>query len=114
MKNRGEEKSWAIECITREREEGKDPVLATIFSHFIAKHLQTIASWGTNNRDHGIERPEGTRPPRRSRRPAQQSQRAPKENGNGEHKEPLQEPSGLQVLCSGHPLQVICYCPWEM
>ncbi|CAL8469327.1 g8868 [Coccomyxa elongata] len=55
------------------------------------------------NRDHGIERPEGGRPPRRSRRPAQQSQRSPKDNDNGDHKEPLQEPSGLQVVVQGIP-----------
>ncbi len=54
------------------------------------------------NKDHGIERPEGARPPRRSRRgTAQQSQEGAKLNGD-HASEPLQEPSGLQV-CSECP-----------
>ncbi|EIE21682.1 G-strand telomere binding protein 1 [Coccomyxa subellipsoidea C-169] len=55
------------------------------------------------NKDHGIERPEGARPPRRSRRgTAQQSQEGAKLNGD-HASEPLQEPSGLQVVVQGIP-----------
>lgn len=62
------------------------------------------------NKDHGIEKPEGARPPRRSRRgPAQQGQHGAKVNGDHSN-EPLQEPSGLQV-CRACPLNDhLCSC----
>lgn len=57
------------------------------------------------NKDHGIERPEGARPPRRGRRgAAQQSQRGPKDTNGETEGAPVPEPSGLQVRVTASSL----------